>query len=160
MTITTKYLYLLYVTVLSIGLLSCSSSKNIGTEAMEYDRTEIAELKTSLKFKTHFGLKGDLDIRTTNISNSSLDLSNLLLYIEQSTSKKFKAYNLDDFEVNSNLKANSTIDLSLSLNETIESDFGRIADIYNVSIVFKSDKPLQNGEERNIYFISYDYKDK
>lgn len=121
------------------------------------DKEAIAELKSVLKFKTHFGLEGDMDIKATNTSNNTLDLSNLIIHIEQVGTKKYKTYTLQELVVADKLNANQAMDLQLSLDERIENDFGGIVDGYNVSIVYKSKVPLKNGDERNIYYISYNY---
>ena len=153
-------LNVLYVCLFSMGILSCSSSKKVEDEINAEDKEAIVELKSELKFKTHYGFEGVTDITATNSSNNTLDISHLLLHIEQEGSNKYKTHTLDDLHLVDKLDSGAAIEIQLSLDEIIESDFGGKTDSYNVSIVYKSGSALKNGDERNIYFISYKYKGK
>ena len=150
----------IHICLISIALFSCSSTKKMVEKPNYSDSEAITELKSGLKFKTHFGSEGDMDIKATNISDNTLDLSELSIYIEQVGTKKYKAYTLQELQAADKLNTDQAMDLQLSLDERIESDFAGSENIYNVSIVYKSKSPLQNGDERNIYYISYKYTGK
>ncbi len=124
------------------------------------DKEAITILKSELKFKTHYGMKGETDINATNVSANTLDLSDLLLHIEQDESKKYKTRTLQEMRVVEKLDSNTDLDIRLPLDEVIENDFSGKVGRYNVSIVYKSEVPLENSDERNIYYIAYKYKGK
>lgn len=137
----------------SLTILSCSSSKNAAPSIS--DKEAIAEIKDALQFKTHFDADGNMDIMATNASKTSLDISDLVIHVEKLENGKFKTFTLSDLQIANTIAPNKAVNFDLELNEWIENYFAGQPDKYNVSIAYKSDKPLNHKEERNIYYISY-----
>lgn len=160
MNILKQIIALLYIGFFCIGIVSCSPSKKMATELNPTEKEEVAALKSKLKFKTHYGLKGDTDIKATNLSSSILDISDLTLFVAQEGTDNYQTLTLEDLHIAEKLNINEVMAIQLPLDEIIERDFESQAVRYNVSIVYNSKKPLKNDDERNIYFFTYTYKGK
>lgn len=136
------------------GLLSCSGSKNLTAN----DSTDnLNEIKEQLKFKTHFGADGSMNIKATNSGAKALDISMLSVIIDQVDGKANKAYTLEELEVKSVIPPLEVAIFDLSLEEKINVDFDGAFGKYNVILAYDTKSPLDNTDNRSVYFITYKY---
>jgi len=154
-------LYLICILLIAIGLASCSSAKNMSNNTTRSSSTEeIATLKDGLKFKTHFGAEGEMNVKATNTSNETLDISKLVVILQQMNAKSYKAYSLEELGVSSTILAKDMAVFELSLGERINKDFKGEEGRYNVMMTYDTQKAIDNKDERSIYFITYTYSNK
>ena len=149
-----SYLGLLF---LLFGLISCSGSKNLSTNDSAQN---LMEIKEYLKFKTHFGAEGSMNIKATNSGNKALEISELSVIIEQVDSKQSKSYSLEELGVTPKIAPSEMAVFELSLEDRITQDFDGVKGKYNVVLAYGTDKALKNTDERSIYFITYKYPNK
>lgn len=136
------------------SLLSCSGSKNL---AVDDSQENLSEIKKQLKFKTHFGVDGSISIKATNSSSEALDISRISVIIDKADNESFKAYSLEDFGVKSKISPLEVAIFDLSLEEIIDADFNGVTGKYNVILAYDSNKPLDNTENRSVYFVTCKY---
>ena len=154
-----KSIYLSFIAILFLlfGLISCSGSKNHST----YDSAQnLMEIKELLKFKTHFGAEGSMNIKATNSGTKALEIKELSVIIQQVDSKKYRAYALEEVGIAPKIAPAEMAVFELSLEDRITQDFDGVEGKYNVILAHGTDKALKNTDDRSIYFITYKYLNK
>lgn len=149
-----QYLSTLVLIALLLGLVSCSGPKGLSSSD---NGKNLSDIKDNLTFKTRFGADGSMNIKATNGSDKTIDISAVSVVIEQVSTQKSKAYSLEELNIGAEIDPSDMAIFELLLAERIAEDFKGQNDKYNVILVYDSQKALKNSDEKCIYFITYKY---
>lgn len=148
-----KIIILLATVVTTIAITSCGASKSM----TEVDYNQLDAVKRDINFVTQFHEDG-IVIELNNVGEDVHTLTDMYVHITNLDSQKSLSSSMIEHTQNASILPHKNVSIPLQVNNLIQQAMNGKSGTYAVSITYKSRDALAIEDDRNLYYIKYNYK--